>query len=779
MRELDVCVSLRTEGVSILVDLTGGRLPALAHWGADLGDHVQSDAAVLVEGGVPPVVSNLVDEPVRLSLVPEHWTGWAGRPGITGSRAGRAWSPKFTTTSLTINGEPLELESQAGLVVRDGPALLEVGARDETAELDLTIRLELATGGLLRSQVELTNLGAEYTLNDCVLAYPVPPVARELFDMAGGGVKSAHRNACRGGSGSICAKDAGVEPERTRRPCCMPASPDSPSTAARSGRCISAGAGTTPTTRSACPPASSHRRRRATAARRDRPAPGRGYTPPWLYGVPRRRPRRGRPPVPPLPTVAAAATRRPPARSRSTSGRRSTSTMTSAGCSSSPSAAAAVGRRALRARRRMVRRAPRRPAGLGDWTVSPTYGPTGCIRWSTRVTRARHAVRAVVRAGDGQPRLRRRPRPPGVDHVDAATGCRSSRGTSRCSTSASRRRTRTSATQILAILRRVRDRLHQVGPQPRSRRRRHPAGRPARVHAQTLALYRLLDEIKRATPGWRSSPAPPEVPGSISESCNGPTASGSRTASTRCERQQMHRWTGQLIPPELMGAHIASAHSHTTGRHHDLDFRASTAIFGHLGVEWDLTQADPADLDELSEWIALFKKHREVLLTGTVTRMDFPDETFTVNGVVSTDLSTGIYALTSLGRSEIALMGRIRLPGLAGTGSLTACTPLMLEFPPSGLVPPQWWHVIRAGSDPYGQSAAHARSRFTAPGSPGVVLSGAALAAAGLSAPAGSIPSTRSSISSRQSGRPTRRAPTDYPPRTDKTGVDRHLKWDP
>ena len=28
------------------------------------------------------------------------------------------------------------------------------------------------------------------------------------------------------------------------------------------------------------------------------------------------------------------------------------------------------------------------------------------------------------------------------------------------------------------------------------------------------------------------------------------------------ERQQMHRWTIQLIPPELMGSHIASAQSH-------------------------------------------------------------------------------------------------------------------------------------------------------------------------------------------------------------------------
>ena len=36
-----------------------------------------------------------------------------------------------------------------------------------------------------RSQVELTNQGAEYTLNDCVLAYPVPPEARELLDLAG------------------------------------------------------------------------------------------------------------------------------------------------------------------------------------------------------------------------------------------------------------------------------------------------------------------------------------------------------------------------------------------------------------------------------------------------------------------------------------------------------------------------------------------------------------------------------------------------------------------
>ena len=85
---VDVCVSLRTEGVSVLVDLTGGRLPALVHWGADLGDR---STMTMPRGltGIAPVAVNLVDEPIRLSLLPEHWTGWVGRPGITGSR-GRA-----------------------------------------------------------------------------------------------------------------------------------------------------------------------------------------------------------------------------------------------------------------------------------------------------------------------------------------------------------------------------------------------------------------------------------------------------------------------------------------------------------------------------------------------------------------------------------------------------------------------------------------------------------------------------------------------------------------
>ena len=45
------------------------------------------------------------------------------------------------------------------------------------------------------------------------------------------------------------------------------------------------------------------------------------------------------------------------------------------------------------------------------------------------------------------------------------------------------------------------------------------------------------------------------------------------------DRQTMMRWTMQLLPPELLGSHIASGVSHTTGRAHRLAFRAGSALY--------------------------------------------------------------------------------------------------------------------------------------------------------------------------------------------------------
>ena len=63
---------------------------------------------------------------------------------------------------------------------------MEVDARDDAAQLALTITIELTPGGLLRARAEVTNTGTDaYSVQDCVLALPVPPVAREILDLAG------------------------------------------------------------------------------------------------------------------------------------------------------------------------------------------------------------------------------------------------------------------------------------------------------------------------------------------------------------------------------------------------------------------------------------------------------------------------------------------------------------------------------------------------------------------------------------------------------------------
>ena len=72
------------------------------------GNARPADAAALIISNIDPGGPNVVDEPVRLALLPEHWTGWVGRPGLSGSRAGRAWSPKFTATEVRLDGKPVD-----------------------------------------------------------------------------------------------------------------------------------------------------------------------------------------------------------------------------------------------------------------------------------------------------------------------------------------------------------------------------------------------------------------------------------------------------------------------------------------------------------------------------------------------------------------------------------------------------------------------------------------------------------------------------------------------
>jgi len=229
-------------------------------------------------------------------------------------------------------------------------------------------------------------------------------------------------------------------------------------------------------------------------------------------------------------------------------------------------------------------------------------------------------------------------------------------------------------------------------------------GRPG-VHAQTLAFYRLLDEIRAAYPGL-------EI-----ESCSSGGARVDLGVLERADRvwvsdnidphdrQHMLRWTAQLIPPEYMGSHIASGRSHTTGRRHDLAFRAATAIFGHLGVEWDLARATEAEIEELAAWIAFFKEHRALLLGGDLVRMDTAGDGVLVHGVVAPDRSRALIAAVALDTRYPDPPGRLRFRGLdpARRYRVRPVGPLSTV-----VLPPAWWGADAAGDVFSGAALAHA-----------------------------------------------------------------------
>jgi alpha-galactosidase len=184
------------------------------------------------------------------------------------------------------------------------------------------------------------------------------------------------------------------------------------------------------------------------------------------------------------------------------------------------------------------------------------------------------------------------------------------------------------------------------------------------VREQVLALYRLLDLLRREHPDL-------EI-----ETCasgGGRTDLGILERTDRLwasdtidalERQEIQRWTTLLFPPEVMGAHVGSPVAHTTGRSHRLSFRAATALIGHYGVEWDLTKASPAERAALADWIAVYKRVRQLIATGTLVRGEHPDPAMRVTGVVAPDLSEAVYVVATVATTTTQSPLAVTLPGL-------------------------------------------------------------------------------------------------------------------
>ncbi|SDU95720.1 alpha-galactosidase [Microlunatus sagamiharensis] len=724
------CIALGAAGVSLVLDLAGDRLPSVLHWGAQLPPLTDDDALALSEAVAAVPAPSSVDAPVRIALLPEHWTGWTGRPGLSGSRAGAGWSPKFVVTGATLDGAAVAPDR----VTNAGAAVLVVEAADADARLELRLTVELTPEGLVRLRARVTSGADGYAVQDLVLALPVPAVAREVLDLAGRWGKERVPQRSR--------LDVGTHLREGRR---GRTGPDAATVLHVGTPGFGFASGEVWAVHTGWSGNHTHYAERLSTGEQVVGggelllpgevvlAAGESYESPWVYAaygtgldeVARRFHRflRARPQHP--------STERPVTINVWEAVYFDHANHAKLIELARLAAAAGVERYVLDDGWFGARRND--SAGLGDWTVSPDVWPDGLHPLADEVTRlgmqlglwfepemvnedsdvARAHPEWIMATGGRLPVEARRQQVINIGIPECYAHVRD---------------------QVLAILDEYpisyvkwdhnRD-LVDAGTQPLGR---------AGVHEQTLAFYRLVDEIKAAHPGL-------EI-----ESCSsggarvdlGVLERTDRIWVSDCidplERQLMHRWTTQLVPPELMGAHVASGHSHTTGRRHELRFRAATAIWGHLGVEWDLTAASEAELAELAGWIAFYKEHRALLLGGDLVRIDCPDDALLAGGVVAHDRRSAIYSFASVSRSDVAVVGTVPLPGL-DPDLRYSVTPVMTDSPPAGLVPPRWWHAGVTGTEDHALAAQLGPRRLVPEERGPVVLTGAALGRVGLTVP--------------------------------------------
>jgi alpha-galactosidase len=720
-------VHLSAAGVSVLIDATSGQLPAIVHWGNELPALTSEQAHDTVRATVPVAGSSTIDVPPRPGLLPMQDSGWMGRPGLRGSFQGIGWSPKFVAHGLTFNGAPVTDYASTGA------GSVEFTAVDDTERLRLTLTLELLHGGLLRSRAQLTNLcDKTYGVEDISLAFPIPAEATELLDFAGSHnyERIPQRGTLRTGTH--------LRENRKGR------------TGADSAYILHAGTpgfgfghGKVWAVHTAWSGNHHHYAERFFGDQLlgggELLLPGEirlgrweSYESPWIYAS--------------YGTGLDEVARRFHAHVRSRI--------------SPISAARPVTLNVWEAvyfdhrEEKLVDLAERAASvgieryvlddgwfgsrrddtsGLGDWVVSPDVWPSGLhplvdrvhdlgmrfglwlepemVNPDSDVARA-HPEWIMAARGDWPVESRHQQVlnlgiPEAYEHVKK---------------------------QILALLAEYRidyikwdhnRDLIEAGNQL-------DGGRPG-VHRQTLAFYALLEEIRSHHPNL-------EI-----ESCS---SGGARVDLGVLEhtdrvwvsdnidphdRQTMMRWTTQLIPPEYMGSHVASGRSHTTGRQHDLSFRAGTAVFGHLGVEWDLTQATQEELQDLRRWIAFYKQERGLLLGGDVIRMDGPDSNVLVHGIVSGDRSAAIFAVAVLDSLYPDPAARLRLRGL-DSNAIYRVEPVFPGSTPSGLLPPAWWGQARV-SDRNLDCALLRGTSLDGVSFPGAEIPGSVLADIGVASP--------------------------------------------
>jgi len=677
-------VHLRSTSVSLLLELfsldQAGNppLPRVVHWGPALDRDV--DASALALAISPPIPHAAPDDPMRRSLLPMAVDGWRLRPGLRGARAdGTAWSPLFTVRSV-----------ESDVDEENGGGWLLVNSEDGQAALRLQTRLTLHPSGVLEVEQSLTNDGGEdYLLAELAATLPVPARALEVLDLTGRwcrehlpqrqhlnmGAWSREGRRGRTGHDSPLVLTAGTEGFGFGTGevwgVHLAWSGDSTVWAERNP----VGVGQVGAAELLAPGEArlargeTYTSPRVYAAYSDRGLDGMSAA---FHGFVRSRPHHPKTPRPVILNTWEAVY---------FDHRLDRLTELA-------DAAARIGVERFVLDDGWFGGRRDDTAGLGDWYVSETVWPVGLGPLIDHVKSLGMDFGLWVEPEMVNPDselFRAHP-----DWILSEPGRLAPTWRSQQVLDLANPLVFDFLLQRLDALLADHDIAYLKWDHNRDLVDAGHQGRPG-VRLQTLALYRLMDELRARHPHI-------EI-----ESCasgGGRVDLGILERTDRIwpsdtidalERQHIQRWTGLLIPPELVGTHIGSTVSHTTGRRHSLSFRAATALFGHLGIEWDLTSITAQEAQGLAAVITFHKQVRSLLHSGHVVRVDHPDPSVLVHGVVAGDRTEAVFAYVQLTSSPSEVPPPVRLAGLE-SGRRYRVAPVPLAGGPSAqeIASPPW-----------------------------------------------------------------------------------------
>lgn len=646
---------LSAGGVSVVIHAPTGQVPTVQYWGGALGEVPAAQLAEIVATGIAPLVSNSMDYPLVVSVLPEQSRGWMGQQGLHGNRRGSGYGSKFAAVRSSLQTKDLPTQQAAHLTIQ---------CDDDGLNLGLVLEFVLTRAGLLQVRATVENRDdTEFELDGLNLFLPVPTSATHLLDFSGRHMRERSPQRTPFNLGSRLREGRRGRPG-IDSPLLMIAG--TANFGFRSGEVWATHLGWSGNYRMVAERSSEGISiiggGELLLSGEVRLPPAGTYTTPWQffsYGTG-------------LDDMAAKyhaylrAGQAYPDRPRPITLNTWEAVYFDQSLEKFESLIAAGAE--VGAERFVLddgwfggRRADN--SSLGDWVVSADIWPDGLGPLISAVQAAgmefglwfepeminkdselarKHPEWIMTTAGRHALTARTQhvlnlANPEAYQHILNAMD-------------------RLLSTYDIAYIKWDHNRdLVDAG--------RAEDGR-AVVHEQTRALYRLLAELRSRHPRLEIE----SCAGGGGRVDLGVLSLTQRIWASDCidpqERQQIQRWTGLLVPPEYLGSHVGSPVAHTTGRPQPLDYRAATALLGHMGIEWHIGNATAQERAELKFWLDVHKQFRPLIHSGTLVHSDHGDSSLWLTGVVAQDQSEALYVISAVDFSEFSPAGRITLPGL-------------------------------------------------------------------------------------------------------------------